>query len=347
MLPLQVRFISGSRRGQKTAFHHSPVRAGRSRDSDLLVPELTEPLSSGRHAEFVFEDGHWWVVDCASTNGTRLNGLPVSRARLQDRDRLSFRDVDLEVRVGAARHLGRAALGAALIVLLAIMGWVAWEATRRPLDAIASAARRSVYLLTIHDAERRTAVGTAFAVDASGQLVTNAHVAAPLAALLATAQSPIPYAVGADDPERPRRITGIRLHPGWREGSISNDVALVTVEQGPALSPLQLARSDQLAALEPGVTVAIFGFPAAFTDPDRPLGSLAVNVLREVRGSRYLVVGVAVTAGSSGSPVFAIDGTVVGMIVGSGRAGAGNVGTEVNTSPGVALSAAVVREVLQ
>jgi hypothetical protein len=38
---------------------------------------------------------------------------------------------------------------------------------------------------------------------------------------------------------------------------------------------------------------------------------------------------------------------VVGMIVGSGRAGAGNVGTEVNTSPGVALSAAVVREVLQ
>jgi hypothetical protein len=314
---------------------------GRSRDNDITIPELAEPLSSGRHAEFVFEDGHWWVVDRDSTNGTRLNGEPVRRARLQDRDRIALGDHEFVVRLGPARFAWPALAAAAAIALVAALGWWAWSASRGPLDALASAARRSVYLIVIQEGERRTPVGTAFAVE-GGHLVTNAHVAAPLAGL-AGGGPRVPYAVSADAREQPRRIRGVSLHPRWQAGSIADDVALLDVE-GDAPVPLPLAGREALAALAAGDTVAIFGFPAAFTEPDRPHGSLTVNVLREVRGSRYLVVGIAVAPGASGSPVFTPDGRIVGMIAGSGREGGVPGGN--GTTPGVAITTPVIREML-
>lgn len=338
---LHVRFLTGARRGHTAVFRRSPVRAGRSRDNDILVPELHEPLSSGRHAEFLFDEGHWWVVDLDSTNGTRLNGTPVRRARLRDRDRLSFGDHEFQIRIGPGRLAGPLAIGAIAAAVLAALAWYGWQATRGPLDRIAASARRSVYLLVIQDGDRRTPVGTAFAIDRSGRLATNAHVAAPLEALLPGQDGRIPFAVSADARVPPRRITGVTLHPGWQAGSVSNDVALVTVE-GPAGHPLPLADDERVAALQPGATVAIFGFPAAFTEPDRPHGSLAVNVLREIRGSRYLLVGVAVAPGSSGSPVFTADGEVVAMIAGSGREEPAR-----DPSPAVAVGIGALREMIR
>jgi hypothetical protein len=338
---LHVRFLTGPRRGERVGFDRSPVRLGRSRDCDLLIPELHDPLTSGRHAEFVLEGGRWWLVDLDSTNGTRLNGEPVRRARLEDRDRISIGDHQLEVRLGPARFAWPALVAVAAVALVAALGWWAWSSSRGPLDAIASAARRPVFLIVVQEGDRRTPVGTAFAVE-GGRLVTNAHVAAPLDGL-ADGGPRVPYAVSADPREQPRRIRGVSLHPRWQAGSIADDVALLEVE-GHALVPLPLARSDALAALAAGDTVAIFGFPAAFTEPDRPHGSLTVNVLREVRGSRYLVVGIAAAPGASGSPVFTTDGRVVGMIAGSGRGGEGPGGE--GATPGVAITTAGIREML-
>jgi predicted component of type VI protein secretion system len=122
---------------------------GRSRDNDITIPELPEPLSSGRHAEFVFEDGRCWVVDRDSTNGTRLNGEPVRRAPIQDRDRIALGDHELVVRLGPGRFAWPALLAAASIALVAALGWWAWSASRGPLDSLAAAARRSVYLIVI------------------------------------------------------------------------------------------------------------------------------------------------------------------------------------------------------
>jgi hypothetical protein len=322
-------------------FHRSPVRAGRSRDNDIPIPDTNVPLSSGRHAEFVFDGADWWVVDRGSTNGTRLNGAPVTRARLADRDRVSLADQDLEVRVGPAR---RAWFGAiAVAALLAFLVWWSWPPAHGPLDAIASAARQSVFLVVIQEGDRRTVVGTAFAVE-GGRLVTNAHVAAPLASL-APSGTRRPYVVSAGERE-PRLIRSVTLHPGWQSGSIANDVAVLEVDGG-APAALALAGDETLHALRPNDTVAIFGFPAAFTEPERPHGSLMVNVLREVRGSRYLVVGMTVAPGTSGSPVFATDGMVIGMIAGSGRDGGADGSHSDATGPGVAVSAAVVRQALK
>ena len=38
---------------------------------------IDDPYLSGEHAEIARESGAWWVRDKGSTNGTRLNGVPV------------------------------------------------------------------------------------------------------------------------------------------------------------------------------------------------------------------------------------------------------------------------------
>jgi hypothetical protein len=47
---------------------------------------LADANVSRQHAELLLVDGDWYVQDLESTNGTMLNGEPVSRARLRDGD---------------------------------------------------------------------------------------------------------------------------------------------------------------------------------------------------------------------------------------------------------------------
>jgi hypothetical protein len=47
---------------------------GRSRKSDVVIDDASV---SGTHARLFHRDGHWWVRDLASRNGTRLDGLPL------------------------------------------------------------------------------------------------------------------------------------------------------------------------------------------------------------------------------------------------------------------------------
>ncbi|MDW8295081.1 MAG: FHA domain-containing protein [Aquificaceae bacterium] len=39
---------------------------------------------SRRHAKIYFKDGHWFVEDLGSTNGTYVNGKKVQKARLEN-----------------------------------------------------------------------------------------------------------------------------------------------------------------------------------------------------------------------------------------------------------------------
>jgi pSer/pThr/pTyr-binding forkhead associated (FHA) protein len=50
---------------------HSPFTIGRVAGSDLL---LQDPYISQRHAEFVAENGDFFIVDKVSRHGTFLNG---------------------------------------------------------------------------------------------------------------------------------------------------------------------------------------------------------------------------------------------------------------------------------
>ena len=60
------------------AFPLQPVtRVGRRADSTIPI---NEPFVSAEHAELAFDSGRWWLRDLGSTNGTFVNGNPVTVA---------------------------------------------------------------------------------------------------------------------------------------------------------------------------------------------------------------------------------------------------------------------------
>jgi hypothetical protein len=56
--------------------HYTTI--GRRDDNTLMIDD---GFVSGAHAEIVFDQGTWWLLDLGSTNGTFLGGRPV-RARI-------------------------------------------------------------------------------------------------------------------------------------------------------------------------------------------------------------------------------------------------------------------------
>jgi hypothetical protein len=49
---------------------------GRDAHNTIVIPH---PTASARHARLVCDQNEWWLEDLGSTNGTTLNGLPLSK----------------------------------------------------------------------------------------------------------------------------------------------------------------------------------------------------------------------------------------------------------------------------
>lgn len=95
-LYLQEHFASGSDKGTVVEVCQTPFRIGREPDNEMQIPERQ---ISANHAELRFETGRWWVYDCASRNGTVLNGRRVQpKAVLHDDDDLAFAHRNYRVR---------------------------------------------------------------------------------------------------------------------------------------------------------------------------------------------------------------------------------------------------------
>lgn len=85
--------------GSGQVFHidsgYAPI--GRERSGGSVV--LSDPNVSRRHAELVYDGTSWHIRDLNSTNGTLVNDLDVSEARLFDGDVLTIGLTNLEFRV--------------------------------------------------------------------------------------------------------------------------------------------------------------------------------------------------------------------------------------------------------
>ena len=76
-------------RGEEQAFFltHAVTVLGRGVDADL---RLNDPGVSRRHAELRFEGEAVILVDTGSTNGVRVNDVPVTRRQLAPGDRIEL-----------------------------------------------------------------------------------------------------------------------------------------------------------------------------------------------------------------------------------------------------------------
>ncbi len=58
---------------------NSVISIGRDPEQTLSIDDQ---LCSRQHARIWFEDGHWYIEDCRSRNGTYLNSQPIERGIL-------------------------------------------------------------------------------------------------------------------------------------------------------------------------------------------------------------------------------------------------------------------------
>src|SRR5438445_10559176 len=87
---IRIIHLSGSQQGKTATSAKSTLRVGRAADCDVRFDKERDPKVSNHHAEFLFEDGCWFVVDTASTNGTLIEGRRVAKHRLHQGEQVQI-----------------------------------------------------------------------------------------------------------------------------------------------------------------------------------------------------------------------------------------------------------------
>jgi len=87
---IRLKHLSGSLQGRTAELKKPVLRIGRAPDCDVRFDQLKDPKVSNHHAELLLEEGNWFVVDTASTNGTLINGRRTAKHRLTSGDKLQI-----------------------------------------------------------------------------------------------------------------------------------------------------------------------------------------------------------------------------------------------------------------
>jgi pSer/pThr/pTyr-binding forkhead associated (FHA) protein len=72
---------------QKYFFFQEPLKIGRSTDNEIVIENLA---ISRNHATIHFEDGHYYLADLESSNGSFVNGVRVKKTEILDKDVISI-----------------------------------------------------------------------------------------------------------------------------------------------------------------------------------------------------------------------------------------------------------------
>lgn len=82
-----LRILNGSLESQEIELSPDPMTVGRSSSCDVRIGDAGV---SSKHAKIWCEDGHYFLMDLGSTNGTFVNDKDVDRERLSDGDVITF-----------------------------------------------------------------------------------------------------------------------------------------------------------------------------------------------------------------------------------------------------------------
>lgn len=93
----KLELIVDDRRGQSYRVAPGLTIIGRQQDCQVV---LTDAAASRRHAQVANDNGVFTLTDLGSTNGTKVNGAPVTTVALQPGDRITIGNTTLELRVG-------------------------------------------------------------------------------------------------------------------------------------------------------------------------------------------------------------------------------------------------------
>jgi pSer/pThr/pTyr-binding forkhead associated (FHA) protein len=90
----ELTFTEGPRAGEKILLAKlGSFTIGRQDDNNLAIDEKAV---SRRHCRIDYDGDLFWLVDCGSHNGTRVNGELVRRSRLESGDLIQVGHTELE-----------------------------------------------------------------------------------------------------------------------------------------------------------------------------------------------------------------------------------------------------------
>lgn len=95
---LTVFHLRGGLAGQQQTLSQLPAVIGRSRRCEVHL-DSQDTQASGRHARLSFDGQDIWIEDLESTNGTRLNGIRITRASLTSGDEIELGDGGPKLRI--------------------------------------------------------------------------------------------------------------------------------------------------------------------------------------------------------------------------------------------------------
>jgi transcriptional regulator with GAF, ATPase, and Fis domain len=101
-LEISVERLAGGAAGETRAFDGDVCRIGSHASNDFV---LQDPTISRFHCRITREGDCWRITDAGSTNGTRVNGVKVQGAELEDEATLTLGDTILRVRGSSRGHM--------------------------------------------------------------------------------------------------------------------------------------------------------------------------------------------------------------------------------------------------